>query len=38
MVFETGSAAYWWVNDIVAIGILHAGGGGVTIDGYQIDA
>jgi hypothetical protein len=37
MLFETGSASYYWMNDIVAVGVLHSGGGGVSIDAYQIN-
>lgn len=35
-VFETGSADYWWLNDIVAVGVLKAGNGWVAIDMWQL--
>ncbi|KAK4149242.1 hypothetical protein C8A00DRAFT_38163 [Chaetomidium leptoderma] len=38
MVFETGSAKYKWLNNIVAVGVLTTGGGGVQIDGWQLDS
>jgi len=34
--FETGSTKYWWLNNIVSVGILHAGDGWVAIDMWQL--
>ncbi|KAL2132006.1 hypothetical protein VTI74DRAFT_4312 [Chaetomium olivicolor] len=36
MVFETGSAKYYWLNNIVAMGILSSGSGYVLIDAWQL--
>ncbi|KAK0724996.1 hypothetical protein B0H67DRAFT_507578, partial [Lasiosphaeris hirsuta] len=36
--FETGSAAYWWLNNIVAVGILTSGAGFVSIDAWQLQS
>jgi hypothetical protein len=38
VVFETGSSTYWWLNNIVAVGILRSGGGGVAIDVFQLNS
>lgn len=35
-VFETGSDKYWWLNDIVAVGILKAGASSVKIDMWYV--
>lgn len=37
MVFETGSAKYYWLNNIVAVGILRPGTGHVMIDAWQLE-
>lgn len=34
--FETGSPDYYWLNNIVAIGILTSGDGYVVIDTWQV--
>lgn len=34
--FETGSAKYYWLNNIVAVGILKSAAGGVAIDAWQL--
>lgn len=34
--YETGSDKYWWLNDIVAVGILESGTGWVYIDMYYM--
>ncbi|KAK3322634.1 hypothetical protein B0H66DRAFT_473336 [Apodospora peruviana] len=36
IVFETGSAKYYWLNNIVAVGILTTGDGFVAIDAWQL--
>jgi hypothetical protein len=33
--FETGSDKYYWLNNIVAIGVLRLGSDGVIIDAWQ---
>jgi hypothetical protein len=38
MKFETGSAKYYWLNNIVAVGILTSGNGYVLIDGWQLES
>jgi len=38
MQFETGSAKYYWLNNIVAVGILRSGNGYVSIDAWQIES
>jgi hypothetical protein len=38
MVFETGSQKYYWLNNIVAVGILTTGNGFVSIDGWQLES
>ncbi|AEO67596.1 26b93eb9-0beb-4bf3-b428-2f1ddc3b0f6f [Thermothielavioides terrestris] len=38
MEFETGSAKYYWLNNIVAVGILTTGNGYVLIDGWQLES
>jgi hypothetical protein len=35
MIFETGSEKYYWLNNVVAVGVLTAGNG-VTIDGWVL--
>ena len=35
--FETGSAKYWWLNNIIAVGILKAGDGIVWIDAWMLE-
>ncbi|KAK4182486.1 hypothetical protein QBC35DRAFT_395888 [Podospora australis] len=34
--FETGSSKYYWLNNIIAVGILKAGAGGVAIDAWEL--
>ena len=34
--FETGSSKYYWLNDIVAVGVLKSAPGGVAIDAWQL--
>lgn len=34
--YETGSDKYWWLNDIVAVGVLKSGTGWVYIDMYYM--
>ncbi|KAI0021304.1 hypothetical protein F4780DRAFT_738956 [Xylariomycetidae sp. FL0641] len=36
--YETGHAGYYWLNDIVAVGILSGGDGYVVIDAWQVTA
>ncbi|KAL2264053.1 hypothetical protein VTK26DRAFT_2839 [Humicola hyalothermophila] len=36
--FETGHANYYWLNNIVAVGILRAGMGYVAIDAWQLES
>lgn len=36
MTFETGNEKYYWLNNIVAVGILQPGNGYVVIDGWQL--
>ncbi|KAL2151676.1 hypothetical protein VTH82DRAFT_6774 [Thermothelomyces myriococcoides] len=36
--FETGSEKYYWLNNIVAVGVLTAGNGYVAIDGWQLES
>ena len=40
LVFETGSEKYYWLNNIVAVGILTngCGGGCVLIDAWQVES
>jgi hypothetical protein len=38
MEFETGSSKYYWLNNIIAVGILTTGNGFVEIDGWQLDS
>ncbi|KAK3346036.1 hypothetical protein B0T25DRAFT_506159 [Lasiosphaeria hispida] len=38
LVFETGSARYWWLNNIVAVGVLTSGAGFVSIDAWQLES
>jgi hypothetical protein len=35
-IFETGSEKYWWMNDVVAVGILRAGSSSVSIDMWYV--
>ncbi|KAK3693180.1 hypothetical protein B0T22DRAFT_504698 [Podospora appendiculata] len=37
IVFETGSAKYYWLNHIVAVGVLTAGSGFVAIDAWYLE-
>lgn len=37
-VFETGHPAYYWLNNIVAVGILTSGDGWVSIDSWQLES
>jgi hypothetical protein len=34
--FETGSEKYWWLNNVVAVGILQVGDGSVKIDMWYL--
>lgn len=34
--FETGHETYYWLNNVVAVGILRAGDGYVVIDTWQV--
>ncbi|KAL2268046.1 hypothetical protein VTJ83DRAFT_2892 [Remersonia thermophila] len=36
ILFETGSQKYYWLNNIVAVGVLKTGFGGVSIDAWQL--
>ncbi|KAL2165661.1 hypothetical protein VTG60DRAFT_4065 [Thermothelomyces hinnuleus] len=36
--FETGSEKYYWLNNIVAVGVLTTGNGYVAIDGWQLES
>ncbi|KAH7625832.1 hypothetical protein SMAC4_12887 [Sordaria macrospora] len=36
MTFETGSAKYFWLNSVVAVGILTTGNGFVAIDAWEV--
>ncbi|KAI1880757.1 hypothetical protein JX265_000997 [Neoarthrinium moseri] len=36
--FETGSPAYYWLNNVVAVGVLRSGDGYVVIDTWQVSA
>ncbi|KAK3901800.1 hypothetical protein C8A05DRAFT_44626 [Staphylotrichum tortipilum] len=38
IVFETGNANYYWLNNIVAVGILTSGDGYVLIDAWQLES
>ncbi|KAH7024807.1 uncharacterized protein B0I36DRAFT_274444 [Microdochium trichocladiopsis] len=38
MVFETGHPDYYWLNYVVAVGILTAGDGYVLIDAWQVNS
>lgn len=38
LLFETGSAKYYWLNNIVAVGILKSGDGYVLIDAWQLES
>lgn len=37
-VFETGHPSYYWLNNIVAVGILTPGDGWVSIDSWQLES
>lgn len=37
-VFETGDPDYYWLNNIVAVGILTSGDGWVSIDSWQLES
>ncbi|KAK4665143.1 uncharacterized protein QC763_510980 [Podospora pseudopauciseta] len=34
--FETGSSKYYWLNNVIAVGILTSGNGYVAIDAWQL--
>ncbi|KAK4203128.1 hypothetical protein QBC40DRAFT_337786 [Triangularia verruculosa] len=34
--FETGSTKYYWLNNVIAVGILTSGNGYVAIDAWQL--
>ncbi|KAH7313925.1 hypothetical protein B0I35DRAFT_436113 [Stachybotrys elegans] len=36
-IFETGSDKYWWLNNIIAVGVLTPGNGGVSIDMFYME-
>ncbi|GKT60203.1 cytochrome P450 [Colletotrichum tofieldiae] len=36
-VFETGSEDYYWLNNVVSVGVLTSGNGSVTIEGWVLD-
>jgi hypothetical protein len=36
VIFETGSKKYWWLNNVVAIGVLTVGNGWVDINVWQL--
>ena len=38
VVFETGSATYYWLNNIVAVGVLTSHDGYVLIDAWQLES
>ncbi|KAK4098464.1 hypothetical protein N658DRAFT_431912 [Parathielavia hyrcaniae] len=38
MIFETGHPKYYWLNNVVAVGILTSGPGYVWIDGWQLES
>jgi hypothetical protein len=38
IIFETGHQKYYWLNNIIAVGVLRTGGGGVSIDAWQLDS
>ncbi len=38
IVFETGSAKYYWLNNIVAVGVLTSHDGYVLIDAWQLES
>jgi hypothetical protein len=38
MLFETGSEKYYWLNNVVAVGVLNAGNGYVAIDGWVMES
>ncbi|KEY73872.1 hypothetical protein S7711_06082 [Stachybotrys chartarum IBT 7711] len=35
-IFETGSDRYWWLNNVIAIGVLTPGNGYVAIDMFHM--
>lgn len=37
-IFETGHPDYYWLNEIVAVGILTSGDGWVSIDSWQLES
>ncbi|KAF3762238.1 hypothetical protein M406DRAFT_264650 [Cryphonectria parasitica EP155] len=37
-IFETGHPDYYWLNNIVSVGILTARDGWVSIDGWQLES
>ncbi|CCF33353.1 hypothetical protein CH063_00958 [Colletotrichum higginsianum] len=36
-IFETGSEDYYWLNNVVSVGVLTSGNGSVTIEGWVLD-
>ena len=36
MIFETGDDRYYWLNNVVAVGVLKAGSSWVAIDGWHL--
>ncbi|KAK2055722.1 hypothetical protein LY76DRAFT_519897 [Colletotrichum caudatum] len=36
-IFETGSEEYYWLNNVVSVGVLTSGEGSVTIEGWTMD-
>lgn len=37
-VFETGHPDYYWLNNIIAVGILTSGDGWVNIESWQLES
>lgn len=37
-IFETGHPDYYWLNEIVAVGVLTPGDGWVSIDSWQLES
>lgn len=37
IIFETGAPNYYWLNNIVSVGILSPGENGIVIDAWQLD-
>ncbi|GKT45166.1 UPF0357 protein [Colletotrichum spaethianum] len=36
-IFETGNEDYYWLNNVVSVGVLTSGNGSVTIEGWVMD-